>query len=175
MANYIKGNLLNIFVSKKVGNNDPSWVYFGYTQSSGLTISNSLQEISSKDHGNYNDRILQSSTWSLNNEMFATIENLNLAISMAQSGEEYSFAFARVGEPESAGVTGLKPVTGVADTSVWTIGQDFVRYGNAIVSNAAITSNSGEVGSVSIEATGIGGLSSTAQTGDRLKSYVVTA
>jgi len=175
MANYIKGNLLNVFVSvkTKVGEEETvAWKFFAYTQSSGLTISNNLQSISSKDHGNYNDKILQESTFEISNECYATVDNLKMGLEMARDGKEYSFAFVKVAEPESAGVTGLSGVTGVGDVSTWTPGTDVAYYGNGMVSNAQVTSQTGEMGSMSLTITGLGGLATTAQTGDRLKSYV---
>lgn len=173
MANYIKGNLLNVFVSVKEGEQGTAaWKFFAYTQSSGLTISNNLQSISSKDHGNYPDKLLQESTFEISNECYATVDNLKMGLEMARDGKEYSFAFVKVAEPDSAAVTGLSGVTGVGEVASWTPGADVAYYGNGMVSNAQVTSQTGDMGSMSLTITGLGGLATSAQTGDRLKSYV---
>jgi hypothetical protein len=168
MANYIKGNLVNVFY-----HDGTNWVFFAYTQSSNLQISNSLNSISSKDHGIHPDRVLQESTWSISNTAYSTPATLNVITNMAQSAKEYSFAFALVNEAASGqpDADGLAPVTGVGDVSTWTIGSTWVRYGNGMVSQASIESNVGDVSQISLDITGLGGLSATAQTGDRLKSY----
>ena len=168
MEKYIKGNLINIFY-----HNGTKWEFFAYTQSSNLQISNSLNTISSKDHGNHPDRILSESTFTLSNNSYATITSLNVITAMAQSGKEYSFCFALVNEAASgqADADGLVSVTGVGDVSTWTPGSAWVRYGNGMVSSASVESNTGDMAQVSLEVTGAGALSDTAQTGERLKSY----
>lgn len=168
MEKYIFGNLINVFY-----HDGTDWKFFAYTQSSNLQISNSLNAISSKDSGIHPDRVLNESTWSISNTAYSTTNTLNVITNMAQSAKEYSFAFALVNEASTGQphADGLAPVTGVGDVSTWTVGSAWVRYGNGMVSQASIESNTGDVSSISLDITGLGGLSSTAQTGDRLKSY----
>jgi hypothetical protein len=157
MANYIQGNLLNIFYHDGDG-----WKFFAYTQSSGLQIQNSLNDISSKDHGLHPDKLASGQTWSISNEAYATVSNLKVATNMAIAGKEYSFCFAKVNEGGDAWSTGLKDVTSVGDVSTWTPGTDFVKYGNGIVDSAQINSQTGDMGSISLNITGLGALSDTA-------------
>ena len=172
MANYLKGNLINIFY-----HNGTSWVFFAYTQSSNLQISNSLNAISSKDHGIHPDRILSESTFTLSNTCYATTTSLDVITNMAQSAKEYSFCFALVNEATSGqpDADGLSSVTGVGSVASWTPGTAWVRYGNGVVSSASVESQTGDMAQVSLEVTGAGGLASAAQTGDRLKSYSTSA
>lgn len=177
MANYIKGNLLNIFYAVSETGIDSSiastsWKFFAYTQSSGLSISNSLTNISSKSHGEHPDKILQESTATLSSTAYGTIEDLNNAVQMAQDGKEYSFCFCKVAEDDTVANTGLNSVTGVGSVSAFTPGTQFVKYANGIVSSASISSQTGDMSSIDIEITTLGALSDTAPTGDRLKPFV---
>lgn len=174
MANYIKGNLINVFYSYMDSSvATPEWKFFAYTQSSGLSISNSLNSISSKSHGLHSDKILNESTWEMSNSAYGTTEDLNNGVAMAQSGKEYSFCFCKVNDGnDDVANTGLSGVTTIGNTSTFVPGTQFVKYGNAIVSAASISSNTGDMSSIDLTLTGLGGLADTAPTGDRLKSFV---
>ena len=174
MANptYIKGNLINVFMSVcDTSVSEPKWEYITYTTNSGLNVTSSLSEISSKDHGIHPDKILSSQNWEISEEALATTDTLDTIISAAQTGKEISFVFARVAEPDEAGSTGLNPVTSIGDTSVWSVGS-WKKYGNGVISSAQVQASNGDTATLSITISGIGGLADEAPTGTRRKSYV---
>lgn len=176
MEKYIKGNLLNVFYSYMDSSvATPEWKFFCYTQASSLTVSNSLTNVSSKSHGNHPDKILQESTFELSNEAYGTVTDLNNAVKMSQEGKPYSFCFCKVsdtGADDDIDNTGLQDVTNVGDSSTFTIGSEFKKFGSGIVNSLTVNSQTGDMSSVSISITGIGGLSDTEPTGTARLSFV---
>lgn len=157
MANptYTKSNLLHMFYADS---STPTWAYFGYIQSNGLSMTNNFTEISSKQHGNWADQEVQSSSWTMSQSAYVTVDNANIALKMAADAKPITWCFCKVAEDESVAATGLKPVTGMGDTSTYTIGSSFKKYGNGIVSSASISSNAGEVATIDIDIQGLAGL-----------------
>ena len=170
MANYIHGQLINLFYYDTATS---AWKTFGYTQNNSLSLSNETTSISSKDHGLNPETEITGSSWSLSGEVYFTTENAKIIIAMQEKKNPYSFAFAQVAETDHA--AGLKSVTNSDNgAEKWTIGS-FVRYGNGLVTSASITANNGEVATLSIEITGSGAMSKTAPTEDKLKGYSAEA
>jgi len=167
MANptYTKANLLHMFYA--TGND--TWAYFGYIQSNGLTLTNNFTEISSKQHGSWADQEVSSTSWTMSQSAYVTVENANIALKMAGDAKPITWCFCKVAEDESVAATGLKPVTGMGSTDAYTIGTAFKKYGNGIVSSASISSNSGEVATIDIDIQGLGGLLDAAP--DPVKPY----
>lgn len=174
MANptYIKGNLINVFMSVcDTSVADPKWEYMTYTTNSGLNITSSLSEISSKDHGIHPDKILSSQNWEISEECLASVDSLDTIISAAQTGKELSFVFAKVAEPDEAGSTGLNPVTSIGSTDTWTIGS-WKKYGNGVISSAQVGASNGDTATLSLTISGVGGLADVEPTGTARKSFV---
>ena len=170
---YVKGNLINIFY--KTGSN--TWAYFAYGQSHSLQISSSTTEISSKDHGNHPDQEVSSTTFTMSGEFYFTKDNATKAIKMANDAKPITFAFAKVADNANGTLAadGLSGVTGYGSTDAFTIDSStdsaFVEYGNGIVTGANITSQTGEVATISIDITGQGALS----TSEPSTTYTFTA
>ena len=155
---YVKSNLLHMFYA----DSSTTWAYFGYIQSNGLSMTNNFTEISSKQHGNWPDQEVSGSTWTMSQSAYVTTDNASKALKMAADAKPITWCFCKVAENDSVAATGLKPVTGMGDTSVYTIGSAFKKYGNGILSSASISSDAGSVATVDIEIQGMGGLMDSA-------------
>ena len=164
MSKYVKANLINLFYKTSSGYN-----FFAYGQSHGLQVSSSTTEISSKDHGNHPDQEVSSTTFTLSGEFYFTKENANTALAMANAATPITFCFAQTAETNAA--DGLSGVTNYGNQTSWTPGTDFKQYGNAIITSFSITSQTGEVATCSIEATGQGALSGTEPTGSNAHAW----
>lgn len=158
---YTKSNLLHMFYCAGTAGSE-TWNYFGYIQSNGLSMTNNFTEISSKQHGNWPDQEVSGSTWTMSQSAYVTVDNANIALKMAADAKPITWCFCKVAEDESVAATGLQPVTGMGDTSAYTIGSTFKRYGAGIVSSASISSNAGEVATIDIDIQGLAGLTETA-------------
>lgn len=151
MANYVKGNLVNVFY-----HNGTSWVTLGYSTSNSLSVSNETTQVSSKDHGLHPDTEVTGSSWSMSGEYLFTAANAQVVMGMQKQGKAFSVCFAQVSESNYA--DGLKPVTDIETNSAWTVGSAFCKYGNAIVTSAEISAANGETATMSVEFTGSGAL-----------------
>ena len=167
MSKYVKANLINLFYKGEEG-----YKFFAYGQSHSLSVSSSTTEVSSKDHGNHADSEISNTSFTISGEFYFTKENANTALAMANAATPITFCFAQVAETSAA--DGLKPVTNYGNQTTWTIGSDFKQYGNAIITSFSITSQSGEVATCSIEATGQGALSSTEPEGSNAHAWKET-
>ena len=151
MANYVKGNLVNVFY-----HNGTSWVTLGYSTSNSLSASNETTQVSSKDHGLHPDTEVTGSSWSMSGEYLFTAENAKVILGMQASGVPYSVCFAQVGESNFA--DGIESVTDISTNASWTVGSAFKKYGNALVTSAEISAANGETATMSVEFTGSGAL-----------------
>lgn len=159
MSTYVKSNLIHMFYADS---STPTWSYFGYIQSNSLSMTNNFTEISSKQHGNWPDQEVSGSAWTMSQSCYVTTDNVNKILKMASDAKPITWCFCKVAEDDSVAATGLQPVTGMGETSEYTIGSAFKKYGNAIVSSASISSNSGEVATVDVELQGLSGLTDSA-------------
>lgn len=164
MSKYVKANLINLFYKTEDG-----YKFFAYGQSHSLSVSSSTTEVSSKDHGNHPDSEVTQTSFTLSGEFYFTKENANTALAMANAATPITFCFAQVAETSAA--DGLQPVTNYGSQSTWSIGSDFKEYGNAIITSFSIQSQTGEVATCSIEATGQGALSATEPTGTNAHAW----
>ena len=150
------GNQLQLFY-----NNGSKYVTFGHSTANSLQVSNETQTISSKDMGRHPQVETTGSNWSCSGSMLFTPDNAAKVMGMAQTGQQYTVAFATIAEANWQ--DGLKSVTDISTNTSWSIGASgFVRYGDAIVTSASITANDGETCTMDVEFTGSGRLLDTA-------------
>ncbi len=174
MANYIKGNLINLFYATLDTSNNVEWKYFGYTQNTGLSQTASSNSISSKDHALHPDKEITEISGQFTNTCYVTTENIDVAIDMSNKAKDVTYAFAVVKDLSgTSAADGLRPVTNYGTTEKWEIG-DYVQYANGKLTSLNITANTGEVASIDITIDLTSALSKTAPTGDNLKKYVAT-
>lgn len=149
------GNQLQLFY-----HNGTKYVTFGHSTANSLQVSNETQTISSKDMGRHPLTETTGSNWSCSGSMLFTADNAAKVMGMAQTGQPYTIAFATIAENKWQ--DGLKSVTDISTNIAWTVGSQFVRYGDAIVTSASITANDGETCTMDVEFTGSGSLLTTA-------------
>jgi len=151
----VKGNSLQLFIG-----GSGSYSTLGYSTANGLSYTNDVTTVSSKDHGKYPSVEVNSSNWQFTGTCLFSTAAANTVMSLAESGELTPFAFATIAESDWA--AGLKSVTGVNTNTSWSVGSGFVKYGSGIVSSVNITANDGENATLDLTITGSGALSSTA-------------
>ena len=149
------GNQLQLFY-----HNGTKYVTFGHSTANSLQVSNETQTISSKDMGRHPQTETTGSNWSCSGSMLFTPDNAAKVMGMAATGQAYTIAFATIAENKWQ--DGLKSVTDISTNVAWTVGTQFVRYGDAIVTSASITANDGETVTMDVEFTGSGSLLTTA-------------
>lgn len=172
MANYIKGNLVNLFYAAPGTNETIEWKFFGYTQNTGLSQSASSNSISSKDHGLHADKEIQEISAQFTNTCYCTVNNLQVALAMSNSAKDITWAFAVVKDTSGqSAADGLVGVTNYGTTTTWEPGTDFVQYMNGKVTSLSVSANTGEVASIDITIDGTSALSSTVPTGANLHTY----
>lgn len=150
-----KGNQLQLFY-----HNGTKYVAFGHATANSLQVSNETQTVSSKDMGRHPQVETTGSNWSCSGSMLFTPDNAAKVMGMAQTGQQYTVAFATIAEANWQ--DGLKSVTDISTNISWSVGSGFVRYGDAIVTSASITANDGETCTMDVEFTGSGRLLDTA-------------
>jgi hypothetical protein len=150
-----KGNQLQLFY-----HNGTKYVAFGHATANSLQVSNETQTVSSKDMGLHPLVETTGSNWSCSGSMLFTTDNAAKVMGMAQTGQQYTVAFATISEANWQ--DGLKSVTDISTNISWSVGSGFVRYGDAIVTSASITANDGETCTMDVEFTGSGRLLDTA-------------
>ncbi len=149
------GTQLNLFF-----HNGTKYVSFGHATANSLQVSNETQTVSSKDMGRHPQVETTNSNWSCSGSMLFTNDNAAKVMGMAATGQPYTIAFATIAENKWQ--DGLKSVTDISTNVAWTIGNGFVRYGDAIVTSASITANDSENCTMDVEFTGSGRLLTTA-------------
>jgi len=150
-----KGNQLQLFY-----HNGTKYVAFCHATANSLQVSNETQKVSSKDLGLHPLVESTGSNWSCSGSMLFTTDNASKVMGMAQTGQQYTVAFATIAEANWQ--DGLKSVTDISTNISWSVGSGFVRYGDAIVTSASITANDGETCTMDVEFTGSGRLLDTA-------------
>lgn len=153
--NYKHGNLIHLFY-----HDGKSWKTLAYGQSHSMSRSAETSEVSSKDHGIWPDQLVSGNSWSMSGEYLFTPANANVIFGMADKATPYTICMAQVAQTDWA--AGIQPVTDISTNAAWTIGEAWVKYGNALVTSCELTANNGEVATLSVEFTGSGSLTDTA-------------
>ena len=151
----IKGNQLQLFIGG-------SGIYstLGYSTANGLSYTNNVVTVSSKDHGKHPEVETQTSNWEFSGTCLFSTAAANTVMGLAESGALTPFAFGMINESDWG--DGLKSVTGINTNTSWSPGSSFIKYGNGIVSSCSITANDGDNATLDLTITGSGALSSTA-------------
>lgn len=151
----VKGKQLQLFVG-----NSGTYSTLGYSTANGLSYTNDVTTVSSKDHGKYPENEVNSASWQFTGTCLFSVAAANTVMGLAESGAVTPFAFGMISESDWQ--DGLKSVTGKNTNTSWSPGNSFIKYGSGRVTSCSITANDGENATLDLTITGSGALSSTA-------------
>lgn len=148
MADYtsipiVKGDELMLFMDGKS---------LAYATSHTLTLSTTMQDISSKDHGVFGAQIAGNRTWEISTENLYTDKYFDVLYDVYLSGKPVTVVFAHAKDYDPVGIIDKKECWQPDTTSV-------IYYeGKAVITNLNVTANTGEMSTLSATLTGQGAL-----------------
>ena len=138
----VKGDELMLFIDNKS---------IAYATSHSLTLSTTMQDISSKDHGAFAAQIAGNRTWEISTENLYTDKYFDILYDVYLTGKAVTVVFAHAAEWDPNGIIDKKenwdPSTG-----------DIYYTGKAVITNLAVSANTGEMSTLSATLTGQGSL-----------------
>lgn len=136
----VKGDELMLFIDNKS---------IAYATSHSLTLSTTMQDISSKDHGYFAAQISGARSWEISTENLYTDKYFDILYDVYLTGKAVTVVFAHANDYDPLGIIDKQenwnPSTG-----------DIYYTGKAVITNLAVTANTGEMATYSCTLTGQG-------------------
>lgn len=138
----VKGDELMLFIDNKS---------IAYATSHSITLSTTMQDISSKDHGYWGAQIAGARTWEISTENLYTDKYFDILYDVYLTGKPVTVVFAHAAEYDPNGIIDVKENWDPSTGSIY-------YQGKAVVTNLSVSANTGEMASYSCTLTGQGAL-----------------
>lgn len=138
----VKGDELMLFIDNKS---------IAYSTSHSLTLSTTMQDISSKDTGYWGAQIAGARTWEISTENLYTDKYFDVLYDVYLTGKPVTVVFAHANEYDPNGIIDVKENWDPSTGSIY-------YQGKAVVTNLSVKANTGEMASYSCTLTGQGAL-----------------
>jgi hypothetical protein len=136
----VKGDELMLFIDNKS---------IAYATSHSLTLSTTMQDISSKDHGVFGAQISGKRNWEISTENLYTDKYFDVLFDVYLTGKPVTVVFAHAADWDPNGI--------IDKQENWDPSTGTIYYeGKAVITNLAVTANTGEMSTMSATLTGQG-------------------